>query len=179
MAEKPVILNSKIVARTRVFEIEQLDLRFSNGNEVVFERLRGSPRGAVLVVPVLNDDTLLLVREYATGLDRYELAFPKGLIDEGESSADTANRELKEEIGYGARIIEPLTTMSTAPGYHSHITHVFLARDLYPEKLPGDEPEPIEVIPWKLSDMDALLKRDDFTEARSIAALYMVRDLLG
>jgi ADP-ribose diphosphatase len=53
-----------------------------------------------------------------------------------------------------------------------------LARDLYPDPLPGDEPEPIEVVPWSLDRVDELLGRDDFTEARSIVALYRVRDRL-
>jgi len=65
-----------------------------------------------------------------------------------------------------------------APGYLFHTTHIVLARDLYPRRLEGDEPEPIEVVPWKISQLDRLLQRDDFTEARSIAALYMVRDKL-
>jgi ADP-ribose diphosphatase len=55
---------------------------------------------------------------------------------------------------------------------------VVLARDLYPDRLPGDEPETIEVVPWRLDDLEGLLARGDFTEARSIAAFYRVRELL-
>jgi ADP-ribose diphosphatase len=53
-----------------------------------------------------------------------------------------------------------------------------LASDLYEKRLDGDEPEPIEVVPWKISALDELMKCKDFTEARSVAALYRVRDLL-
>jgi ADP-ribose diphosphatase len=53
-----------------------------------------------------------------------------------------------------------------------------LASDLYQKRLDGDEPEPIEVVPWKISALDELMGCQDFTEARSIAALYLVRDLL-
>ena len=49
-----------------------------------------------------------------------------------------------------------------------------MAKDLYPESLPGDEPEPLEVIKWPLDKVDELLKRDDFQEARSISALLWV-----
>ena len=62
-------------------------------------------------------------------------------------------------------------------GVISAIT-VALAEDLYEEKLPGDEPEPLEVITWKLSDLDRLLEREDVTEARVIAALLMTRRIL-
>ena len=54
------------------------------------------------------------------------------------------------------------------------VMHVVVAKDLYPETLEGDEPEPLEVVKWPLAKIDELLARDDFTEARSIAALLLV-----
>ena len=53
-----------------------------------------------------------------------------------------------------------------------------LAEDLYPARLEGDEPEAIEVVPWPLARLGELLQHEECTEARSIAALYMVRDIL-
>jgi ADP-ribose diphosphatase len=55
---------------------------------------------------------------------------------------------------------------------------IVLATNLYEQKYPGDEPEEIEVVPWKLDQLPSLLKRADFHEARSIAAMYMVREVL-
>lgn len=179
MREKPRILNSLTLAKTRLFHIQQVDLRFSNGVEARYERLVGSSRGAVLIVPLLDADTVLLIREYAAGLDRYELALPKGRIEEHEDPLTAADRELKEEVGYGARSLYRLTSLSLAPGYLGHITHVVVARDLYPEKQQGDEPEEIEVVPWPLNRIDELTARDDFSEARSIAALFLTRELLA
>ena len=178
MRKKPEITNTETIAQTRLFRVERVGLRFSNGTEVNYERLRGSDRGAVLVVPILDAETVLLIREYAAGIDRYELAFPKGRIESDETPEIAALREIKEEIGYGAKTIEYLKTVTLAPGYFGHRTHVIVARDLYPERLVGDEPEPIEVVPWSVRNLSELLDRDDFTEARSIMALYMVRDLL-
>jgi ADP-ribose diphosphatase len=178
MREKPRILHATTLARTRLFHVQQLDLRFSNGVETRYERLVGSGRGAVLIVPLLDDDTVLLIREYAAGLDRYELALPKGRIEEHEDLLEAANRELKEEAGYGARALHHLTSLSVAPGFLGAFTHVVVARDLFPERLPGDEPEEIEVVPWRLSRMDELFLRDDFSEARTIASLYMTREWL-
>ena len=174
MPKPPEIISRELIAQTRVFRVEKLGLRFSNGVQVEFERLRGSGRGAVLVVPLLGDDRLLLVREYAAGLDRYELAFPKGLMESGETPEQAADREMQEEVGYGARRLAVLKTLSVAPGYADFQTHVVVASDLYPRRLPGDEPEPIEVVEWRLDDLGALLERSDFVEARSIAALYLL-----
>lgn len=179
MAKKPEVVHVEVIAQTRVFTIEQVDLEFSNGTRVPFERLRGSAAGAVLIVPMIDDDRLLLIREYAAGSDRYELGLPKGRVEEGEDMLEAANRELMEEVGYGARRLRLVKSLAMAPAYVSQTTHVVLARDLYAQRLPGDEPEPIEVVPWRLSRLDELLARDDCTEARSIAALYMVREILN
>jgi ADP-ribose diphosphatase len=177
--KKPEITQRKVIAKSRLFEIEQLDLHFSNGVKTQFERLISSPYGAVLVIPMLDEDTVLLIREYAAGVDRYELALPKGKIEANENPIDAGNREIKEEIGYGASTLNYLSEFSLAPGYLSHQTHIILAQDLYPAKEDGDEPEEIEVIPWKLSQLNTLLNEPECTEARSIAALFMAREHLS
>ena len=174
MAQKPRILERRLVAETRIFRVEQLDLAFSNGSRRCFERLLSGP-GSVLVVPLRDANTLLLTREYAAGTDRYELGFPKGIVEEGEDVLEAANRELQEEVGYAARELHLLQGVTLAPGYIQHRTSLVLARDLYERSAEGDEPEPIEVVSWNLHDLDALLTREDFSEARSIAALYLTR----
>jgi len=158
--------------------VEDIDLEFGNGERRLFHRVRARGHGAVAVVPLLDDDTVLLVREYAAGVHRYELGLVKGRIDAGETPAQAADRELKEEIGYGARRLDVLRTLSLAPLYMSHQTHLVLARDLYPERLPGDEPEELEVVPCGLEALHELILREEFSEGRSIAALYIVRDWL-
>jgi len=178
MRKKPTILRSETLVETRLFRIEQLDLRFANGVETRYERLIGSSRGAVLIVPLLDDDTVLLIREYAAGTHRYELGLPKGRIEGEEDVLQAANREITEEIGYGARNLQLLTSLSLAPGYIGHTTFVVLARDLYPQRATGDEPEELEVVPWQLSRLPELLQQDDLTEARSIAALFLTREHL-
>ena len=157
---------------------EWLDLEFGNGERRRYERLHGRGHGAVAVVPMLDADTVLLVREYAAGVHRYELGLVKGRIDAGETPEQAANRELMEEAGYGARDVRVLRSLTLAPTYMSHQTHVVLARDLYPQRLAGDEPEELEVVPWKLAELGQLILREEFSEGRSIAALFLVREWL-
>ena len=179
MPIKPTILKREIIAKSRLFSIEMLELKFSNGEQRQYERLkRGSSSGAVLIVPMLDDETVLLIREYSAGVDRYELGCAKGKIDAGEALLDAANRELKEEVGYGANKLHHLSSLTLAPSYLEHSIDVVIAQDLYPEKLLGDEPEELEVVPWKLSEMEALLATGECSEARSIAALYMTQSYL-
>lgn len=175
----PKITARTPLAKSRLFQIESVDLTFANGRQVTYERLVSAGSGAVLVVPLLDAETVLLIREYAVGVERYELALPKGKIEAGEDILAAANRELMEEVGYGAKSLRHLKTFSVAPGYMAHRTHVVLAEDLYPERLPGDEPEPLVVVPWKLSELSKLWQEEECSEARSIAALCLVRDGYG
>ncbi len=179
MEQKPEILETKLVAKSRLFGIEELQIRFSNGEERTYERLRTPPLAAVMCVPMLDNDTVVLIREYGAGLENYQLTLPKGAYDHGEDWRQAADRELKEEAGYGAGKLTLLKNLTLSPGYMGHQIRVVLAQELYEERLPGDEPEPLEVLTWKLSDLETLVAREDMTEARVIAALYMVRDLLA
>lgn len=181
MPEKPILLDKKVLAQTRYFRVESLQLQFGNGQQRTFERLgRGEANGgAVLIVPMLNGNTVLMVREYAAGLHRYELGLPKGRVEAGETVFYSADRELKEEVGYGARRLTHLTTLSLAPSYLEHTTEIVVAEDLYPEKLPGDEPEELEVVPWGIDDIGGLLACGECSEARSIAALFLTQRYLA
>ncbi|MCE8018139.1 ADP compounds hydrolase NudE [Halomonas sp. MCCC 1A17488] len=176
--QKPQVLSRQSVARSRLFHIEALELRFANGAERTFERLTGSDQGAVMIIAMPDPDHVLLIREYAAGFEDYVLTLPKGLVDPGEDIVTAANRELMEECGFGARRIEPLVELSLAPNYMRHRMQVLLATDLYPKRLPGDEPEPLVVEKHALEELPALLMRDDFHEARAIAALFIARDTL-
>ena len=176
---KPEILAQQTVAQSKLFSIESLDLRFSNGEERTYERMKHSGRNAVMMVPITEHGDILLVREYAAGTERYELGFPKGLIDAGEQPADAAVRELKEEIGYGASRLTPLKEVILAPSYFSSKMTLFIAEELYPEKLKGDEPEPLDVVRWPLSQAEELLTHLDFCEARSITALLLALRVLN
>ncbi|MGS2721109.1 ADP compounds hydrolase NudE [Paraglaciecola aestuariivivens] len=169
----PQIHSRKVIAKSRLFKIEQLDLEFSNGETRLFERMAGSGRGAVMIVPFINQDEFLLVREYAAGTHTYELGFPKGLIDPGEQAQTAANRELKEEIGFGSHNLTPLHVVSMAPAFFDAKMTIFMAQDLYAEQLPGDEPEPLEIVKWSMHKVPELLAQPDFKEARCVAALLL------
>ena len=99
MHKKPQILQRHLVAQSRLFRVESLELRFSNGVERTYERLMPGGSGAVMLVALLDNDTIALIREYGGGIEDYTLTLPKGAIDLGESLREACNRELQEEIG--------------------------------------------------------------------------------
>jgi len=177
-ASKPKILNKSELAQTRYFRIEEIDLEFSNGEKRTYERLSNKSQGAVLIIAFTTADTFLMIREYAVGMERYELTLPKGKIDPGEDILTAANRELIEETGYRSDKLTHLHSLSLASGYSTHFTHIILAENLVPETAEGDEPEPLEIIPWEFENMHDLLQQDECSEARTFAALYIVQQHL-
>ena len=180
MKKQPVIKSCREISRTRLFKVEELELQFSNGEERIYERLGhfSEEHRGVMVVPLVDDQHFMLIREYAAGTEDYQLTLPKGLAEPGETLIEGGDRELKEEIGYGAREWHDLSDFTLSPNYMTRRIHVLLARDLYEEKLEGDEPEPLEVETFAFDQLLELCARPDFTEARVIAALFLAREKL-
>lgn len=174
MPRKPQVLKRQLLTSTRLFRVEELQLQFSNGATRTYERLLSDHR-AVIIVPMLDHDQVILVREYGAGMEDYQLSLPKGRLDPGESFTDAANRELQEEVGYAARKLTLLKNMTQSPNYMQHSTQIVLAQGLYPQTAEGDEPEPLDVEIFRLSDLESLCDREDFSEGRSIAALYLAK----
>lgn len=177
MPTPPKILKRETLCQSQLFKVEALQLQFSNGQVRDYERLLGS-HAAVIIVPIIdgpNGKEVVLVREYGAGLDRYELALPKGKVDKGETFEQAANRELQEEAGFAAAKLTKLKCMSQSPSYMQHKTQIVLAEQLTPRSLEGDEPEAMEVERHSLSALNELVAKEDMTEARSIAALFLAQ----
>ena len=178
MPDKPLVHGVKTIAQTRLFHIEAVDLEFSNGARRQYERVNNDAAGAVTVIPI-TAESVILIREYAVGSDEYELGFVKGLIDPGESPVEAGNRELKEEIGFGARRISLVRKTRVTPHYTTAVGYILLAEDLYVQSSAGDEPEDLEQVHWPLSDIYGLLEHRDINDVRTLHALYWLRDYLG
>lgn len=158
--------------------LEKVDLEFSNGERRCFDRLKSKGRGSVMIAALPDPETVLLVREYGAGLHRYELGLPKGKVDAGETWEQAAGREMREELGVGAQRLTRLRALSLAPTYMNHEIQLVVAEGLFPDRLDGDEPEPLEILPWRLDRLHELIQREEFSEGRSIAGLFIVREWL-
>ena len=169
----PLIRKIQTIAQSRFFTIEALHLSFSNGVERVYERLPAVGRPGVIVVAINDNDELLLIREYAAGFHEIQLTLPKGAAEPGESLEAAAARELAEEAGFGAKDVRFVKRLSIAPGHMGFTINVVMAKDLYVHDIPGDEPEPPELVLWPLAKIDELLDHEEFYEARAIAALTL------
>jgi len=177
MPEKPLVQGVKTIAQTRLFRIEAVDLAFSNGAHRQYERINNDTAGMVSVIPI-HDESLILVREYAVGSDAYELGFVKGRIDPGETPLEAGNRELQEEIGFGANTIKLVRKTRVTPHYTTAVGYILLAEDLYVQSAEGDEPEDLQQVHWPLADIAGLLEHPDINDVRTLHALYWLRDYL-
>ena len=176
MSKSPVIKAKSEIARSKLFKIEKIDLRFNNGNARAYERVSpvNDDHKAVMIVPMQDEDTVLLIKEYSVGVEGYTLSFPKGAVDPGEDMYEAANRELMEEAGFTANKLHYVKDVYASPNYINQSISIVIAEELSPKRLQGDEPEPLVVVPWSLYDAEELIHRIDFIECRSFAALFFV-----
>ena len=175
---KPEILTVRTAAKTAVFEVQAVDLRFANGEQRTYERLTPARLPSVMVLPIENN-ILTMIREYAVATERYELTCVKGAIDVGESPEAAAFRELQEEIGFGAKRITPLRILYSSPSHMYSPMHVFIAKDLYPSQANGDEPEPLVPVKINLSQLDELIDDNELGDARVLSALMLLQRYLN
>lgn len=176
--KKPKIHQIETITKSKLFTFESVSLEFCNGEKRIYERMKPSDREAVMIVPLIKDH-LILIREYGVGNEEYELGFPKGLMNYKESIAEAANRELKEEVGFGSHDVVFLTKLSMTPSYFSSKTNIVIAKKLYPEQLQGDEPEPLPIIYWPVSKILCLVNEPDFCEARNVSAVFLAHAWLN
>ena len=130
----------------------------------------------VLIVAIDQDESVLFARELSPAFAHSPvLILPGGTAEDNERPEATANRELQEEIGMRANHLEYLGELWPWSKYLNVRSHLFLARDLVPSKLPGDEAEPVEMVrvPW--NEIDHMVADGRLNDARAIAALYRVR----
>lgn len=126
--------------------------------------------GAVVMVPV-DGDHVLMVRQPREAVEAFTLELPAGKLDHpGEDPLSCAQRELAEEVGRAAGGWRDLGGFWTAPAILTEFIHCFMATDLTPvEGAGGDEDEMIEVVPWPLADLGALI--DGVRDAKSLIGL--------
>lgn len=170
MAE--VTLSSENIYHGKVIDVRKDTVRFENGD--VGTRDIVVHRGASAMVPLTDDNHVLMVRQWRTPAGRELLEIPAGSLNEGENPEICAHRELIEETQFQAGKMEKLFSMYAAPGYSTEVLHIFLATELIPEKGVGDVDEFIEVEKVPLADAIKMIERGQIEDAKTIAGLLAV-----
>jgi 8-oxo-dGTP pyrophosphatase MutT (NUDIX family) len=169
-------IRGEVVWEGRITKVRIDRFRYDDGKEA--EREIVEHPGAVGVV-AHDGETVYLVRQPREAVeDPALLELPAGKLDEeGESPLDTAQRELAEEIGKGARTWQHLTSFYTSPGFTNEECHLFMATDLYDESSDADEDERIEIVEVPLSRLDQTIR--DCRDSKSLIGLLWLRAFLN
>jgi ADP-ribose pyrophosphatase len=159
------------VAEAGFLRIEAIDVTTPGGGEV--RRYAVRHPGAVAVIPVDGDD-IILIRQYRAPVETNLLEVPAGKLDvAGEPPAETAARELEEEIGMRAGHIEPVFGFWTGPGFTDEYMYLFVATDMEPVPTAphGPEEEASELVRVPRRDLRRLLASGEIQDVKTLVAL--------
>ena len=174
--ELPKIISSQKVFSGRVFNVTVDTVR---EGELTYQREVVHHHGSAVILPVFDDGTVALVRQYRHPAVRYLLEAPAGTLDEGERPEDGAARELQEELGLVAGRMEKLSEFFVSPGFCEEKMWVFLATELTEGRQQPDEDEVLEVVRLPINEALEMISSSEIQDAKTIIALILAAPRVG
>jgi ADP-ribose pyrophosphatase len=168
-------LSTEHIYSGKVLILNRETVTLPNGQSTDLEIIRHP--GASAVVPVKNDGTILLIRQFRHAAGGFIYEIPAGKLHPEEDPRLCAARELEEEIGYRADRLEFLTSIWTAPGFTDEVIHIYRGTGLQPGRQQLDHDEVLEVVEWPLEKAIAGIQNGTIRDAKTIIGLQLV--LLG
>jgi ADP-ribose pyrophosphatase len=169
--------HTQTVFEGRVFNVRQDQVLYPDGRRFQMDIV--DHRDAVTILPVDSDGQIWFIRQYRHAAGKELIELPAGVAEPGEEMLVCAQRELQEEIGMGAKNMEKIGGFYLAPGYSTEYMHVFLATDLYPSSLPGDESEFLSVEIIDARRALSLAESGQLDDSKSLIALFWARHWLA
>jgi ADP-ribose pyrophosphatase len=164
-------VHSETVHQGRLLTVEVLTFDDSTGRRVQREVVRHP--GAVVILPLLDADRIVMIRNYRIAIGDRLWELPAGTREPNESPSDTAVRELEEETGYRPRAVRKLGSFYTTPGFCDELIHLFVASELVQVGQQLDAGEDIETIVLQRDDVLAMVADGRIRDGKTIAALLM------
>lgn len=135
--------------------------------------------GGVCILPQLDSEHIILVKQYRSPVSQLLYEIPAGKIDPNEDPLKTAQRELREETGYTAEQWVDLGPTYPCPGYSNEILYVYFAKGLKLGVQDLDDGELVEAEPFKISQVLDLIDQGVIRDSKTIAAILLARKLLN
>lgn len=167
---KPETLSQKPIYKGRIFDIRVDEIR---EGEIAYTREIIVHPGSAVVVPLFDDGTVALVRQYRHAAGEYLLELPAGSLDDGEDPIVGAVRELEEEIGVRAANIEKLTEFYVSPGFLTEKMHVFVATGLTDVGQNLDADEILTVERYSFDDLTVMIRKGQIADAKTIIGIKL------
>ena len=174
--DAPVILSSREVFRGRVFDVTTDTIR---EGDVTYERDVVHHPGSAVIVPVFDDGTVALVRQYRHPAVRYLLEVPAGTLNRGERPEEGAARELEEELGLTAANMTKLAEFFVSPGFCEEKMWIYLATDLTETAQRLEDDELIEVVRLPFSRALEMISDGEIEDAKTIIGLMFSISRVG
>jgi ADP-ribose pyrophosphatase len=170
------IRKSQNIYNGPIFTVRQDYVTLPNGRPMKIDVIEHND--AVTIIPMDENGNIWFVRQYRHPVKQELLELPAGVMEPNERPEKSANREIREEIGMRANKIEKIGGFYLAPGYSTEYMHIFLATDLSPAPLPGDEDEFISIQKIKADESIRMAENGDLLDAKSLIALFWARPFL-
>jgi len=172
----PQILDSKDIFHGRVFDVTVDTIR--EGDQTYQREVVHHP-GSAVIVPVFDDGTIALVRQYRHPALRYLLEAPAGTLRRGEAPEDGAARELEEELGVVAGRLEKLSEFFVSPGFCEEKMWVYLATQLTETEQRLEDDEIIEVVRIPFSQTLGMITTGEIEDAKTIIGIMLSAPRVG
>jgi ADP-ribose pyrophosphatase len=165
-----VTISTETIFEGKVIKLQVDEVRLPNGKTAKREIVKHS--GAVAILPLTNDNKMIVVEQYRKPLERSIVEIPAGKLEPGENPDDCAHRELQEETGFTAKQINHLCSFYTSPGFADEILHLYIAEGLMEGEASPDQDEFIEYRAISLEEAYEMIRTGEIRDAKTIMAVY-------
>lgn len=165
-------MSSKNIYKGKVITLNIDTVTLPNGMTVDLEMVRHP--GASAVVPMKNDGTVVLIKQFRHAAGGFIYEIPAGKLNPGEDPKSCAARELEEEIGYKAGTLELLSSIFTAPGFTDEVIHIYRATGMTKGQQHLDRDEVLEVVEMSLYEAIEMIRTGAIRDAKTMVGLQSV-----
>jgi ADP-ribose pyrophosphatase len=173
---KPATLGSRTIYQGRIFDIRIDDIR---DGEVEYSREIVVHKGSAVIIPVFEDGTAALVRQYRHAAAEYLLEIPAGTLNEGEDPTVGAVRELEEEIGVRAAHVRKLCEFYVSPGFLTEKMHLYIATGLTHVGQSLEDDEILTIERHSFAELLQMIADGRILDAKTIIAVQMAAELIS
>jgi ADP-ribose pyrophosphatase len=170
-------VDGELVYEGHFLKVQRDTIRLPDGKQSIREYIRHP--GAVVILPLFDDGSVLLERQFRYPLDQVFIEFPAGKIDAGEDHLACAKRELQEETGYTAADWQFVCTIHNAIAYSDELLDIYLARGLTAGERKLDDGEFLDIYKAPLSELLEQVRSGKVTDVKTVIGAFWLEKIIN